>query len=432
MVASVSPAVQLAVLSRQMRPYQRVGVAWLMTKLCQANTHAVGLCDEPGLGKTLQALAAALALGADRIIVAAPAGARRVWSQEIARWLPQWSSRVFIVEPGVTRQAALAVLDRLQLILLIAYDSLSERNAQQQLVWARTLAARRWDLLVLDEAHYLKNASNRTCAVYGSRGDDQGLHAACDRVVLLTGTLTPNHAGELWHHMRALWPASLVVPGRGLMRGTRAPTEIHAHQLTQAEFEERVTDFRDTRYGRQVIRSKNQTWLRERLGPFILRRTKAQVLPELPPLQTQDVPLAMPSRKHIDAALWRQGLTFWDRTRRLSDDQFLAELNRVRFAVEGGDHPLVTLRRELGLLKVQPALEWIVERLSCGIHKMLVFGWHIAVLTRLHELLAAFSPVLVTGRTSPGTGSSPSSASRPSHRCACSSARSWRRVPPSR
>jgi SWI/SNF-related matrix-associated actin-dependent regulator 1 of chromatin subfamily A len=143
------------------------------------------------------------------------------------------------------------------------------------------------------------------------------------------------------------------------------------------------------------VRSKNQSWLRERLGSVILRRTKAQVLPELPPLVAQDVPLVLPKPPAgTDQGVWRAGVLLWDRTRRLSDDQFLAELHQVTGSI-------TTLRRELGLLKVAPAAEWIAERLACGTQKMLVFGWHVEVLERLHELLAAYAPVLVTGRTPP-------------------------------
>jgi SWI/SNF-related matrix-associated actin-dependent regulator 1 of chromatin subfamily A len=414
----VSPEVDVLLLLNQTRRYQRDGVSWATSRFREPDVRALGLCDEPGLGKTLSALAIALSLDALRIIVVSPAGARPVWAQEIAKWLPQWSARVFTVQPGMQAREQAEMLDRQQVIVLVAYDTLAQLSAHSRRnAWTMALMQRSWDLLIVDEAHYLKNSSHRTLAVYGQRGAEEGIQSACERVLLLTGTLTPNHAGELYQHMRALWPVTLLVPAPAPLAYPKHPPPHPARTalptigstrpppmrtLTQAEFEERVTDCRDTLWGRQVVRTKNQSWLRERLGSVILRRTKAQVLPELPPLIAQDVPLVLPrSPAGTDQSAWRAGVLLWDRTRRLSDDQFLAELHRHAFDTSQVAGSITTLRRELGLLKVAPAAEWIAERLACGTQKMLVFGWHVEVLERLHELLAAYAPVLVTGRTSP-------------------------------
>jgi SWI/SNF-related matrix-associated actin-dependent regulator 1 of chromatin subfamily A len=411
----LSRELNILLLNNQMRPYQREGVVWATSRFRETDVRALALCDEPGLGKTLQALALALSLGVLRLIVVCPAGARQVWQQEISRWLPAWAPHVYLVEPGALAREHADALDRPQVIVLIAYDTLAALSRNRRNAWATALTQRSWDMLIVDEAQYLKNASHRTLAVYGPRGSDDGIQSACERVLLLTGTLTPNHCGELYQHLRALWPQTLVVPRPAPVAYARRPPAPPARQtlptigsslpeptrmLTQAEFEERVTDCRDTLWGRQIVRSKNQQWLRERLGPVILRRTKAQVLPELPALITQDIPLAAPDHSDIDQALWRSGVLFWDRTKHLGDTQFVAELHR--HAMENGvSGSITTLRRELGLLKAAPAAEWIAERLSCGTQKMLVFGWHIDVLARLHALLAPFDPVLVNGSTAP-------------------------------
>ena len=231
------------------------------------------LADEMGLGKTLQALRAAEKLGAERVLIVCPAGARRVWQAEIKRWLPGWSSRVVLVEPGTKLPDIKTGLDAPVLILIVGYDEFSDRHSQL----ASHLRSRRFDLLILDEAHYLKNPSNRTLAIYGSRGSGTGVQAGASKVILLTGTPTPNHAGELWQHYRTFWPEAL-----------RGPT---GRMLLQAEFEDRFTRYRDTPFGRQVTGSKNQKILRDALGPVILRRRKDEVLTELPPLILQDIPL---------------------------------------------------------------------------------------------------------------------------------------------
>jgi SWI/SNF-related matrix-associated actin-dependent regulator 1 of chromatin subfamily A len=406
-------AVDKLLFSRSLRPYQRAGSVWATSKLHEADTRAAAILDEPGLGKTATALLTAVNLDVRRMLVVSPAGARRVWSQEIERWVPQWSRHVLIIEPGMPLlRDRFALLDRPELIVLISYDALSDRSGSRP-AWTKALAERRWDLLILDEAHYLKNRSNRTLAVYGARGSGEGIQAACERVLLLTGTITPNHAGELFQHLRTLWPTTLLVPRAPLRsypsgvvpRGKRTavptigPAQPPLRSLTEAEFQERVTDYRDTIYGRQIVRSKNQAWLRERVGPYVLRRTKAMVLPELPPLVTQDIPLpvsAVTIRK-VDPVIWRRGVTLMEHTRAADDDAFVRAL---RTHDDEGPGAVTTLRRELGVLKADPAADWIIERLACGMQKILVFGWHIEVLRRLHERLAEFNPVIITGATS--------------------------------
>src|SRR4051812_48868587 len=183
-----------------MRDYQDQGVAWIVQQL--RDRRAVMLGDEAGLGKTRQALTAAVRLNAENILVICPAGARRVWQQEIQRWLPEWSGRVVLVEPGFARDGLSLVPP---LILVVGYDELSDTRSNV----TPQLQSRLWDLLILDEAHYLKNPSNRTKAVYGRRGTSTGIQASAARVLLLTGTPTPNHAGEIYQHYRTLWPEAL-------------------------------------------------------------------------------------------------------------------------------------------------------------------------------------------------------------------------------
>jgi SWI/SNF-related matrix-associated actin-dependent regulator 1 of chromatin subfamily A len=183
------------------RPYQHTGAHWLVRNL--RVTRALLLCDDPGLGKSVQALHAADQLAARRVCIVSPAGARRVWLHEITKWFPKWLPRVVIVEPGTLVRAV--ELEAEDVIVLVSYDALSHGGSQM----AATLKRLSWDLLIIDEAHYLKGKSNRTAALYGHKGTDQGIQASAERVILLTGTPTPNHAGELYQHIRTFWPGVL-------------------------------------------------------------------------------------------------------------------------------------------------------------------------------------------------------------------------------
>jgi SNF2 family DNA or RNA helicase len=358
-----------------LRDYQAQGVAWLCAQLHEHR--AVLLADEMGLGKTLQALLAAAQRDAKRVLIVCPAGARRVWLNEIKHWLPSWADRVVLVEPGYKLTAIKICLDRQCFVLIVGYDEFSDRTSQL----ANDLRARRFDLLILDEAHFLKNSSNRTQTLYGHRGSGRGVQSAAAKVILLSGTPTPNHASELWQHYRTFWPETLK--------------NAAGRSLSQIEFEDRFTRYRDTPFGRQVTGSKNQMVLRHALRDKILRRKKQEVLPELPPLVLQDIPLEAPAH-------WLSGLAPSSRAlaaklhyaaEYASDDELLKTLRDPEIAV-------ATVRRELGLMKVRPAIRWVEERLASA-DKILLFAWHHEVIDHLARSLAEFAPAVITGKSTP-------------------------------
>lgn len=373
-----------------MRGYQQAGVRFLVDHLATGSERAVVLADEPGLGKTLQALRAADELGARRILVVAPAIARVSWPIEIAKFAPARVPHTRVVPPDARpdlRRPGGGWLDQPDVLAVFAYDIFSQPGTR--VPWLRGLTARAWDLLVLDEAHYLKNASQRTRAIYGTRaqgGSAPGLEASCAWVILLTGTLTPNHAGELFQHYRAFWSHRISRP---------MPHPPGARPLNQPEFEERFTRYTDTLYGRQINGSRNQGQLRQALAPVILRRRRVDVLPELPKLVCQDVPLvAAPGALHVPVPSGAMSRTAY--LGHLGDQGLVQELSSAPANAE-----LATLRRVLGEAKALPAAEWVRERLGVGVDKILVFAWHRSVIARLVQLLPDFAPVTITGETSP-------------------------------
>jgi SNF2 family DNA or RNA helicase len=205
-----------------------------------------------------------------------------------------------------------------------------------------------------------------------------GLQAAADRVLLLSGTPCPNHAGELFPHYNTFWRDLLTHEGK---------------PLGQTDFEERYTRYTDGPWGRAIHGSREQDRLRTALAPVILRRRREDVLPELPPLQLQDVPLTaggpiiestIPAVREITEAL-----------RAVPVNALVARLGGVVT-----DDSLNTLRRLLGETKAGVAAEWVRERLGLGVDKILVFAWHTSVIAKLAELLADFGPVTITGATS--------------------------------
>ena len=222
-------------LEATLRPYQRAGVEWL-ARLAQWGVGAI-LADEMGLGKTVQTLA----LLVDRAslgpaMVVAPTSVVGNWVDEAARFAPSLRVRLY---RGPDRAAELRDL-RAGDVLVTSY-AIATLDAER-------LGGITFSSLVLDEAQAVKNASTeRSRALRGLRASFW---------VGLTGTPVENHLGEIWSLMR------LICPG---LLGT--------WEQFRGRFAVPIEKFGDD--GRRRA-------LAALLRPFILRRTKADVAPELP------------------------------------------------------------------------------------------------------------------------------------------------------
>ena len=224
-----------------LRPYQLHGVAWL--QYLRAQGLAGILADDMGLGKTAQVLAhVLLEKQAGRLdvpaLVVLPTSLLANWQAEGQRHAPDL--RVLVLQ-GDKRAAAFEHIG--------AHDLVFTTYA---LVWRDIdiLTRQQWHLLVLDEAQFAKNAGSRAA---GALRQLRARHRLC-----VTGTPLENHLGELWTHFDLLMPGFLG-DARSFARIWRKPIESNG-ETQRAEL------------------------LARRVRPFILRRRKADVAPELPPL----------------------------------------------------------------------------------------------------------------------------------------------------
>lgn len=153
------------------------------------------IADEMGLGKTIQGIGAInMRPDARNILVICEANMRIKWAREIEKWRTDPDLEVGIVESGKIPETPVVVVN---------YDIVA-RNREG-------LAARRWDIIITDEAHRLKNPeAQRTRAILGDVGDGSGASglplAENGQLILLTGTPRPNRAGELWPLLTATRP----------------------------------------------------------------------------------------------------------------------------------------------------------------------------------------------------------------------------------
>ncbi|MEM9190922.1 MAG: DEAD/DEAH box helicase [Myxococcota bacterium] len=222
-------------LQAELRDYQQTGYQWL-GRLSAWGLGGI-LADDMGLGKTLQALALLLRRAEQGpALVVAPTSVVDNWCSETERFAPALTPQVY---RGKGRESLLEEIGN-HTLLVTSYDIVL-RDGER-------LAEQRFATLVLDEAQAIKNpASKRAGAVHGLTADFR---------VALTGTPIENRISELWSIFHAVQP--------GLLGSWRHFREIYAKPI------ERDSD------------PHALTQLRSRIEPFVLRRTKAEVAPELP------------------------------------------------------------------------------------------------------------------------------------------------------
>ncbi|MDH3254215.1 MAG: DEAD/DEAH box helicase [Acidobacteriota bacterium] len=317
----------------ELRSYQRHGLGWL-NFLREFGLGGV-LADDMGLGKTVQVLALLLTHRAPSkttklpYLVVAPRSVVYNWIDEAARFTP----KLRVVEyRGVGREELQDRFDEFD-IIVTTYGTLRRDISY--------LATVEFDTVILDEAQAIKNPASQTAKA--SR-----LLMARNRLAL-TGTPIENHLGELGSIFEFLNPDLL---GRLLrlevLTAGRTPSKDELAQLA------------------------------EDLRPFILRRTKAQVLPDLPPKTEQVLLCTMRSeqREIYDRlrASYQVSLMEQVETGGVSGSaiQVLEALLRLR---QVACHPgLVDPSwEEAGSTKLETLFEQVSEVLDEG-HKVLIFS----------------------------------------------------------
>jgi SWI/SNF-related matrix-associated actin-dependent regulator of chromatin subfamily A-like protein 1 len=347
-----------------LRDYQLKGVSFLKSNF------KAGLFDDCGLGKCAMSLTAAGEVGAKRVLILSPAVARFNWKREIEKFYPGTPS-VLVVTSRLTAAPS-------EDIVIISHDLLVNKDT------LKLLLSEAWDLIIVDEAHFFKNKdAKRTKALYGAKMDasKNSLVAKAKRVWLLTGTPSPNHTGELYPHLRGLFPQT-IMGAAGKPMGYQ-------------EYVSRYCKTIDTDWGVSIVGSQNVKELRSRINGIFIRRLKKEVLPELPDLDVVTVPLSV---DQADIKNIEQTLSQAYNTRELAEAaKTMSPDDLIKFLKQNAAAN-ATYRRHTGLLKLPICLEYLKTELASGIQKVIVFAIHHEVIDRTIEHLQAFNPVKIDGR----------------------------------
>nr|WP_244652284.1 DEAD/DEAH box helicase [Glutamicibacter sp. FBE19] len=327
-----------------LRPYQEQGLAWLNF----LRTHSLGgvLADDMGLGKTVQLLAcleqARIENPGQKFLVLAPTSVVGNWINEAHRFTPNLKTR------GITstaKKAGQTVADQLGDAQLIVTSYAIFRLSYEE------FEAAGFSVMIMDEAQQLKN--------HASKGYKQARQLPVPCKFVVTGTPMENNLLELW----AL--VSLAAPGL-----------LGAQNAFKDNYQKQISDGDKERLER----------LKSRLRPFVLRRTKEQVVPELPAKTEQilEVELEPNHRKAYDRRFQRVRQEVLG----LVDD---VDSNRFKILQS------LTLLRQLALdpslvgegdgasAKLELLREMIGDAVAEG-HKILIFSQFTSFLTKAKEI----------------------------------------------
>lgn len=300
-------------------PYQTKAITWARSRRFAL------IALEQGLGKTV---VTAVDLVAPAVVVC-PSSMKLTWRAELNKWRPEL--RVHVV-----RRAADVIPDCD--VVVVNYDILDRVTFPFTAV---TLAA--------DESHYAKNyKAKRTKAL-------ARLMKTAKRIRCLSGTPIVNRPIELWPLLRAGGATKLSYFDFGMKycAGWKTPWDTY--------------DFS----GASCLDE-----LYEVLDPYMLRLTKEQVLPDLPPKVYRVIELDLPVDKQ---------------EKKLDREEI--EMSDYRVAFEA----IADILKMNALKKLPLALQHIRDALESE-PKVVVFAHHFEVVTGLIEGLAEYNPVRVTGR----------------------------------
>jgi SNF2 family DNA or RNA helicase len=334
--------------------------------------------DEPGLGKTPTAIVYANEIEAQRVLVIVPASIRLQWLSKIAEWSTMGDGHNGTYY--TPNQMAYAVVSGKRGVHPTAAWTVASYELARNPGILAGLRQSNYDLLILDEAHYLKTiGAKRTRAVFGG-GHDVLYHEAlaenAKRIVALTGTPLPNRPREAYVLGRHFDHAAL-------------------DWLSEDRFNERFNPIRQIEVTRKdgstaIVndeRSGRHAELQNRLrANFMTRHLKREVMKDLK-YPSFDL-VRLEETEAVRAALKAESLLG-------IDPEHLEGANAMVFG------HIAEARRIMGEAMAPQVAQYVKLLLDGGEEKITLFYWHISVGTIYQSILGKYGVCRVDGSITP-------------------------------
>jgi len=214
--------------------------------------------NDMGLGKTVEAIMTVEKLDLPNVLIVCPSSIKYSWKKEIHRWVDKEA----LVVDGHKNERKSKLRYQFQ-YKIINYAMLRKGSYPY-------LLDQKWDMVIFDEAHRLKNRNSQQ-----SRGASR---LKSDRILMLTGSPIPNHPNELWHLLHILYPKRFTSYWQFVERFCELE-EIHGSPVPKPN------DLR------------NKKAFHYMLNPILIKRKKQDVLSELPDKIYKEIPLKLEGKQ---------------------------------------------------------------------------------------------------------------------------------------
>ncbi len=418
-------------------PFQRAGI----TKLC-LRPHVL-LADEMGLGKTIQVIGYLNVARPASVLIVCPNNLRLNWLNEIDKWMSPELRATYDIEQCTT---SLYIPTN---FVVASYEGMSK--------WNYTLRTQSWDVLIVDEAHYIKNTSTKRARALFELRD------VCTKRILLTGTPICNYPYEIFPLLNFLdqrqWPSRTLFERRYCPYGNkygyhlaelqdllRNGQHFHTTRMVKKRRVDRLqsTDrgaytcsecrmeyesaavaenhVQDTGHTVSVIKSTSEKLVAtsfveeaeqidERGCGLMIRRLKKEVLPELPRKRRQIIELPAEGellslveeenslwKKHVDIMQQlEEALTGVVQETTEEEDDFHKLIESLKFTKRYFFDEIAIIRHKLALAKVPYVCDHIADVLE-NKDKLVCFVHHNDVGQAIFEKFSERA-VLVYGKT---------------------------------
>ena len=333
-------------------PYQEIAVAFLEERDKVSKGALVG--DQPGLGKTIEALSW-LSLSPKRpVLVITQASIKRNWYREIEKWLP--GSIIQILNQGKD------IIDPDADFVIINYDLIWRKGIEEQLL------KRKFPVVIYDEVTAIKEPSakrTKTAKKIGRRAEFN---------IGLSGTPILNRPIEFYNILNLIDPKQFT---------------------SHFKFGMRYCNGHHNGFGYVFKGSSHINELREQIKPLMIRRLKEDVLTELPAKSRRTIYIDMPGKYYQDYIAAENNLV--ETLQALPSGKVSQEYEDSRMWLLS---KLNYLRHIVGLAKAEEAEEIIKNFVDAG-EKLVVFAHHHDVMDLMDEYLTKdkVNHVKVDGRT---------------------------------
>jgi SWI/SNF-related matrix-associated actin-dependent regulator of chromatin subfamily A-like protein 1 len=333
------------------------------------------VADQPGLGKTPIAICYANEIKARHVGVICPANIRRQWERRIREWSRMsWEHGRGCIVHSVTsgRRGVAPVDDYAASWNIVSYDL-----ARTPAIGA-ALARQKYDLLIFDEAHYLKTIdSKRTRAIFGG-GEKRHFDAIApqaEHLLALTGTPLPNRPREAYTLCRGMnWDAIDWMSEDHFSERFNPSLKIDAQRPDGTWYT--YVDERSGRHGELQNRLR---------ASFMTRHLKRDVMTQLK-LPVFDV-IQVEDNEAVRQALHAEQLLDIDPENFEGKDALI--LGHV-----------AVVRHQMGLAMAPLVADYIDMLVAGGEDKLVVFAWHVDVLDILQQRWEKHGVLRIDGRDS--------------------------------